>query len=257
MSTILEETVLEAHHWTNNLFTLKVTRNPGFRFESGQFAMIGLRVEGKPLMRAYSMVNAHYDDHLEFLSIKVPNGPLTSRLQHVKPGDNILVNIKTTGTLILDNLKPGKRLYLLSTGTGMAPFLSVIKDPVVYERFEKVVLVHCCRHVQELVYQNLIREELPQNEFFGEEAREKLVYYPTVTREEFTNTGRITDLVRTGKLFADLGLPVIDPADDRVMICGNPQMMTDLANDLEERGFQMGTNAEPGEFLIEKAFAEK
>ena len=257
MSTILEETVLEAHHWTNNLFTLKVTRNPGFRFESGQFAMIGLRVDGKPLMRAYSMVNAHYDDHLEFLSIKVPNGPLTSRLQHVKPGDNILVNIKTTGTLILDNLKPGKRLYLLSTGTGMAPFLSVIKDPVVYERFEKVILVHCCRHVQELVYQDLIREELPQNEFFGEEAREKLVYYPTVTREDFTNTGRITDLVRTGKLFADLGLPPLDPADDRVMICGNPQMMTDLANDLEERDFVLGTNAEPGEFLIEKAFAEK
>ena len=257
MSTILEETVLEAHHWTNNLFTLKVTRNPGFRFESGQFAMIGLRVDGKPLMRAYSMVNAHYDDHLEFLSIKVPNGPLTSRLQHVKPGDNILVNIKTTGTLILDNLKPGKRLYLLSTGTGMAPFLSVIKDPVVYERFEKVVLVHCCRHVQELVYQDLIREELPQNEFFGEEAREKLVYYPTVTREDFINTGRITDLVRTGKLFADLGLPPLDPADDRVMICGNPQMMTDLANDLEERDFVLGTNAEPGEFLIEKAFAEK
>ena len=219
--------------------------------------MLGLEIDGKPLMRAYSMVNAHYDDHLEFLSIKVPNGPLTSRLQHVKPGDNILVNIKTTGTLILDNLKPGKRLYLLSTGTGVAPFLSVIKDPVVYERFEKVVLVHCCRHVQELVYQNLIREELPQNEFFGEEAREKLVYYPTVTREDFTNTGRITDLVRTGKLFADLGLPPLDPADDRVMICGNPQMMTDLANDLEERDFLLGTNAEPGEFLIEKAFAEK
>jgi ferredoxin--NADP+ reductase len=257
MSSILEETVLEAHHWTNNLFTLKVTRNPGFRFESGQFAMIGLRVDGKPLMRAYSMVNAHYDDHLEFLSIKVPNGPLTSRLQHVKPGDNILVNIKTTGTLILDNLKPGKRLYLLSTGTGMAPFLSVIKDPVAYERFEKVILVHCCRHVQELVYQDLIRHELPQNEFFGEQARDKLVYYPTVTREEFVNTGRITDLVRSGKLFSDLGLPVFDPADDRVMICGNPQMMTDLANELEERNFVMGTNAEPGDFLIEKAFAEK
>lgn len=257
MSNIVEETVLEAHHWTNNLFTLKLTRNPGFRFESGQFAMIGLKVDGKPLMRAYSMVNAHYDDHLEFLSIKVPNGPLTSRLQHVKPGDQILVNTKTTGTLILDNLRPGKRLYLLATGTGMAPFLSVIKDPVVYERFEKVVLVHCCRHAQELVYQNLIRDELPQNEFFGEEAREKLVYYPTVTREDFVNTGRITELVRSGKLFADLGLPALDVADDRVMICGNPQMMADLANDLEERGFLLGTNAEPGEFLIEKAFAEK
>ncbi len=257
MSNIVEETVLEAHHWTNNLFTLKLTRNPGFRFESGQFAMIGLKVDGKPLMRAYSMVNAHYDDHLEFLSIKVPNGPLTSRLQHVKPGDQILVNTKTTGTLILDNLKPGKRLYLLATGTGMAPFLSVIKDPVVYERFERVVLVHCCRHVQELVYQDLIKEQLPQNEFFGEEARHKLVYYPTVTREEFVNTGRITDLVRSGKLFQDLGLPAIDAAEDRVMICGNPHMMSELAVDLEERGFAMGTNAEPGEFLIEKAFAEK
>ena len=257
MSNIVEETVLEAHHWTNNLFTLKLTRNPGFRFESGQFAMIGLKVDGKPLMRAYSMVNAHYDDHLEFLSIKVPNGPLTSRLQHVKPGDQILVNTKTTGTLILDNLKPGKRLYLLATGTGMAPFLSVIKDPVVYERFERVVLVHCCRHVQELVYQDLIKEQLPQNEFFGEEARHKLVYYPTVTREEFVNTGRITDLVRSGKLFQDLGLPAIDAAEDRVMICGNPHMMSELAVDLEERGFVMGTNAEPGEFLIEKAFAEK
>jgi len=257
MSSIVEETVLEAHHWTNNLFTLKLTRNPGFRFESGQFAMIGLRVDGKPLMRAYSMVNAHYDDHLEFLSIKVPNGPLTSRLQHVKPGDQILVNTKTTGTLILDNLKPGKRLYMLSTGTGMAPFLSVIKDPVVYERFEKVILVHCCRRAQELVYQNLIKEELPQNEFFGEEARAKLVYYPTVTREEFATTGRITDLIRNGRLFKDLGTPEFDPADDRVMICGNPQMMNDLAAELESRNFTLGTNAEPGEFLIEKAFAEK
>ena len=257
MSNIVEETVLEAHHWTNNLFTLKLTRNPGFRFESGQFAMIGLRVDGKPLMRAYSMVNAHYDDHLEFLSIKVPNGPLTSRLQHVKPGDSILVNTKTTGTLILDNLKPGKRLYLLATGTGMAPFLSVIKDPVAYERFDRVVLVHCCRHAQELVYQDLIKEELPQNEFFGEMARDKLMYYPTVTREAFVNTGRITDLVRSGRLFQDLGLPPIDAADDRVMICGNPNMMSELAADLEERGFVMGTNAEPGEFLIEKAFAEK
>jgi ferredoxin--NADP+ reductase len=257
MSNIVEETVLEAHHWTDNLFTLKLTRNPGFRFESGQFAMIGLRVDGKPLMRAYSMVNAHYDDHLEFLSIKVPNGPLTSRLQHVKVGDQILVNTKTTGTLILDNLRPGKRLYLLATGTGMAPFLSVIKDPVVYERFEKVVLVHCCRHARELVYQDLIKEQLPQNEFFGEEAREKLVYYPTVTREEFHNTGRITEIVRNGRLFSDLGLPNIDKDHDRVMICGNPQMMADLANDLEDRGFLLGTNAEPGDFLIEKAFAEK
>ena len=182
MSNIIEETVLETHHWTDSLFTLKLTRDPGFRFESGQFAMIGLQVEGKPLMRAYSMASAAYDDHLEFLSIKVQNGPLTSRLQHVKPGDKILVNRKTTGTLILDNLEPGKNLYLLSTGTGLAPFLSLIRDPAMYEKFERVILVHSCRHIAELVYEDLILNELPQNEFFGELVQSKLTYYPTVTR---------------------------------------------------------------------------
>jgi ferredoxin--NADP+ reductase len=258
MSNIIEETVLETHHWTENLFTLKLTRDPGFRFESGQFAMIGLRVDGKPLMRAYSMASASYEEHLEFLSIKVPNGPLTSRLQHVQPGDKILVNRKTTGTLIADNLLPGaKRLYLLSTGTGLAPFLSIIKDPSIYERFDEIILTHTCRHKNELVYQDLIIGELPQNEFFGDLAREKLTYYPSVTREPFRTEGRITDLIRSGRLFADLGKPAFDKENDRVMICGNPHMMTEIADYLDELDWHQGSNAGPGHYVIEKAFAEK
>ncbi|HSV28628.1 MAG TPA: ferredoxin--NADP reductase, partial [Candidatus Omnitrophota bacterium] len=175
-SNILEKTVIDVHHWTESLFTLKLKRDPGFRFDNGQFAMIGLMVDGKPIMRAYSMVSANYEEHLEFLSIKVPNGPLTSRLQHVKPGDTILVNKKTTGTLILDNLLPGRNLYLLSTGTGLAPFLAIIKDPETYERYERVILTHSCRHVRELVYEDFIRQDLPNNEFFGEQAAHKLTY---------------------------------------------------------------------------------
>ncbi len=257
MSNILEETVLGTHHWTDKLFTLKVTRNPGFRFESGQFAMIGLEVDGKPLMRAYSMVNASYEDHLEFLSIKVPDGPLTSRLQHIRPGDRILVNRKTTGTLVVDNLLPGKRLYLLSTGTGLAPFLSILKDPVIYERFDRIVLVHGCRHVADLVYEDFIRKELPNNEFFGDFVQQKLTYYPTVTRERFVNQGRITGLIQSGKLFDDLGVPALDPAEDRVMICGGPEMMSELTGYLTGIGFEQGSNAGPGHYVIEKAFAEK
>jgi len=256
MSSIREETVLEATHWTENLFTIKTTRDPGFRFDSGQFAMIGIKVDDRPLLRAYSMANAHYDDHLEFLSIKVPNGALTSRLKNVKPGDKILVNIKTTGTLTLDNLAPGKNLYLLATGTGLAPFLSVVKDPEAYERFEKIILVHSCRYASELVYQDLILKELPNNEFFGEQVREKLIYYPTVTREEYPTQGRITHLIENGRLFSDIGLPQIGPKDDRVMICGNPNMMNQLTADLKTRGFTLGTNNAPGQFVIEKAFAE-
>lgn len=256
-SNILEKTVLDVHHWTESLFTIKLNRDPGFRFDNGQFAMIGLMVDGKPLMRAYSMVSANYEEHLEFLSIKVPNGPLTSRLQHVRPGDTILVNRKTTGTLVLDNLLPGKRLYLLSTGTGLAPFLSIVKDPEVYERFERVILTHTCRHGRELVYQEFIKDGLPRNEFFGELAADRLTYYPTVTREPFPTQGRITDLIRDGRLFRDIGAPPFDPADDRVMICGNPNMMTELAGHLDGIGFQQGSNAGAGHYVIEKAFAEK
>lgn len=258
MPDIIEETVLEIHHWTETLFTLKLTRDPGFRFESGQFAMIGLQVDGRPLMRAYSMVSASYEDHLEFLSIKVPEGPLTSLLQHVRTGDRILVNRKATGSLIADNLLPGAgRLYLLSTGTGLAPFISIIKDPTVYDRFDEIVLTHTCRRKAELVYQDLITAGLFENEFFGDLVREKLIYYPSVTREEFKTRDRITELIRSGKLFADLDKPAFDERTDRVMICGNPNMMAELAEHLDGLGWKQGSNAGPGHYVIEKAFAGK
>ena len=257
MSNILRETVLEVHHWTENLFTLKTTRDPGFRFDSGEFAMMGLEVDGRPLLRAYSVVSAPYDEQLEFLSIKVPNGPLTSRLQHVKPGDTILVNRKATGTLLLHNLEPGKNLWLLSTGTGLAPFLSIIKDPTVYERFDRVILTHTVRHKNELLCGEKALEDLKQNEYIGELAAEKLMYYPTVTREPFRNEGRITDLIRSGKIFTDLGLEPLSTADDRVMICGNPHMTAELTKYMEDQGFEMGANNKPGTFVIEKAFAQR
>jgi ferredoxin/flavodoxin---NADP+ reductase len=257
MSNILRETVLEVHHWTENLFTLKTTRDPGFRFDSGEFAMMGLEVDGRPLLRAYSVVSAPYDEQLEFLSIKVPNGPLTSRLQHVKPGDTILVNRKATGTLLLHNLEPGKNLWLLSTGTGLAPFLSIIKDPTFYERFDRVILTHTVRNKNELLCGEKALEDLKQNEYIGELAAEKLIYYPTVTREPFQNEGRITDLIRSGKVFADLGLEPLNPADDRVMICGNPHMTAELTKYMEDQGFDMGANNKPGTFVIEKAFAQR
>jgi ferredoxin/flavodoxin---NADP+ reductase len=257
MSNILRETVLEVHHWTENLFTLKTTRDPGFRFDSGEFAMMGLEVDGRPLLRAYSVVSAPYDEQLEFLSIKVPNGPLTSRLQHVKPGDTILVNRKATGTLLLHNLEPGKNLWLLSTGTGLAPFLSIIKDPTVYERFDRVILTHTVRNKNELLCGEKALEDLKQNEYIGELAAEKLIYYPTVTREPFQNEGRITDLIRSGKVFTDLGLEPLSTADDRVMICGNPHMTAELTKYMEDQGFEMGANNKPGTFVIEKAFAQR
>ena len=257
MSNILRETVLEVHHWTENLFTLKTTRDPGFRFDSGEFAMMGLEVDGRPLLRAYSVVSAPYDEQLEFLSIKVPNGPLTSRLQHVKPGDTILVNRKATGTLLLHNLEPGKNLWLLSTGTGLAPFLSIIKDPAVYDRFDRVILTHTVRNKNELLCGEKALEDLKQNEYIGELAAEKLIYYPTVTREPFQNEGRITDLIRSGKVFPDLGLEQLNPADDRVMICGNPHMTAELTKYMEDQGFEMGANNKPGTFVIEKAFAQR
>jgi ferredoxin--NADP+ reductase len=253
----LEQEVLEVHHWTDSLFTLKLTRDPGFRFENGEFAMIGLMVDGRPLMRAYSMVSANYEEHLEFLSIKVPNGPLTSRLKDVKPGDTILINRKTTGTLVTHNLLPGKRLYMLSTGTGLAPFLSIVKNPEIYDLYEKVILTHTCRHVADLVYGDFIRNDLPNNEFFGDYARDRLVYYPTVTREPFRTQGRISDLIRSGQIFSDLGVPAFNPEEDRIMICGSPQMMNELAGMLEGMGFVQGSHGVPGHFVIEKAFAEK
>jgi ferredoxin--NADP+ reductase len=257
MSALATETVLDVHHWTESMFSFTATRSPSFRFANGQFVMIGLETEGKPLLRAYSLASTNYDEQLEFLSIKVQDGPLTSKLQHIKPGDRILVGRKPTGTLILDNLTPGRVLHLWSTGTGLAPFLAIIRDPETYARFEKVVLVHGCRHVAELAYGDRIRSELPKDEFVGEMIAEKLIYYPTVTREPFWHQGRITELVETGKLFADTRLPALDAAHDRVMMCGSPQMIADLKTMLDARGFREGSSHTPAEYVVERAFVEK
>jgi ferredoxin/flavodoxin---NADP+ reductase len=256
MSHLNQERVLSVHHWTEQLFSFTTTRNRAFRFKNGQFTMIGIPVDGKPLLRAYSMASPNYDEKLEFFSIKVPDGPLTSRLQHLKEGDPIFVGRKPTGTLVLDNLRDGRNLYLLGTGTGLAPFLSIIRDPETYERFEKVVLLHGCRQVAELAYGETITRVLPEDEFLGEEIRSKLIYYPTVTREPFRNRGRITDLITSHKLFDDIGLPPMTQEDDRVMICGSPDMLRDLKALLEARDFVEGNHGEPGDFVVEKAFVE-
>jgi ferredoxin/flavodoxin---NADP+ reductase len=257
MSKHHEERVLSVHHWTDRLFTFTTTRDPALRFSNGHFTMIGLKVNDKPLLRAYSIVSANYEDHLEFLSIKVPDGPLTSRLQHIQVGDSIIVGRKPTGTLVVDYLLPGKRLYMLSTGTGLAPFMSIVRDPETYEKFEQIVLVHGVRQVDELAYHDVLVEHLPQHEFLGELVTDKLRYYPTVTRETWRNQGRITELVESGKLFEDLGLPPFDAATDRVMICGSPAMLRDLKALLEARGFHEGNTSKPGDFVIERAFAEQ
>ena len=257
MSALHQETVLSVHHWTDRLFSFTTTRDMGLRFSNGHFTMIGLTVNNKPLLRAYSIVSPNYEEHLEFLSIKVPDGPLTSRLQHIQVGDSIIVGRKPTGTLLIDYLLPGKNLYMLSTGTGMAPFLSVLRDPETYERFDKVILVHGVRQVNELAYHDYLTQELPQHELLGEMVSTQFLYYPTVTREPYRHMGRITDLMESGQLFADLGLPTPDPTQDRVMICGSPQMLKDLKSLLEQRGFQEGNTTRPGDFVIERAFAEQ
>ncbi|HZT55842.1 MAG TPA: ferredoxin--NADP reductase [Burkholderiaceae bacterium] len=257
MSAFNEETVLSVHHWTDKLFTFTTTRDPALRFSNGHFTMIGLRVNNKPLLRAYSIVSANYEDHLEFLSIKVPDGPLTSKLQHIQVGEKIIVGKKPTGTLVIDYLLPGKRLYLLSTGTGLAPFMSIIRDPETYERFEQVILVHGVRTKDELAYHDLVTEHLPAHEFLGDMVSSKLRYYPTVTREAYRNMGRVTELMESGKLFTDLGVPNLDAAHDRVMICGSPGMLRDLKHMLEGRGFKEGNTSTPGAFVIERAFAEQ
>jgi ferredoxin--NADP+ reductase len=257
MSAFNEEEVLSVHHWTDTLFSFTTTRDPSLRFSNGHFTMIGLRVNDKPLLRAYSIVSPNHDEHLEFLSIKVPDGPLTSRLQHIQVGDKVIVGRKPTGTLVIDYLLPGKRLYMLSTGTGLAPFMSIIRDPATYEQFEQVVLVHGVRQVNELAYHDYITQDLPAHEFLGEMVSSQLHYYPTVTREPYRNMGRVTDLLDSGKLTADMKLPALNPAEDRVMICGSPGMLKDLKQMLETRGFSEGSTSRPGDFVIERAFAEQ
>jgi len=256
MSAFLEERVLTVHHWTDRLFSFTTTRDTALRFSNGHFTMIGLKVDGKPLLRAYSIASPNYADHLEFLSIKVQDGPLTSRLQHIQPGDTVIVGKKPTGTLLIDYLLPAKRLYLLATGTGLAPFLSVIRDPETYEKFEQVVLVHGVREVKELAYRELLERELKQDEFLGEMVQQQFLYYPTVTREAFVHQGRIPHVIENGQLAKDLGLPDLNPAEDRVMICGSPEMLRDLKALCEKRGFAEGSTTRPGQFVIERAFAD-
>jgi len=257
MSNFYEAEVLSVRHWTDRLFSFTTTREASFRYQSGQFAMIGLEVDGRPLMRAYSMVSPHYEEQLEFLSIKVPDGPLTSRLQNIKVGDSILVGRKASGTLLSQNLLPGKHLYLLGTGTGLAPFMSIVQDPDIYDLFEKVILVHGCRHVNELAYQERIMAELPNHEFLGDLVADRLVYYPTITREPFENQGRIPDLLQSAQFYDKLGLPPLDIAHDRFMLCGSPAMLKDTVEVLAGRGLKEGNMSHPGHFVIERAFVDK
>lgn len=255
MSKFRTETVTYVHHWSDSLFTIKSTRDDGLRFRNGEFAMIGLMVDGKPLVRAYSIASPNYAEELEFYSIKVPDGPLTSRLQHIQVGDTLLVSKKPTGTLVLDDLVAGKHLYMLATGTGLAPFLSLCRDPEVYERFDKVILVHGVRRVEDLSYRQLFEETLPNDEIFGEWVREKFIYYPTVTREDFKNTGRITDLMKSGKLFDDIKMPPINKDDDRVMICGSMAMNADTSAILDDFGLTVSPRmGVPADYVVERAF---
>ena len=251
---VFAEKVLSVTHYTDRLFRFTMTRPQGFRFRSGEFAMIGLMVDGKPLYRAYSIASPAWAEELEFFSIKVPDGPLTSHLQNIKPGDEVLMRKKPTGTLVLDALTPGKRLYMFSTGTGIAPFASLIRDPETYEKFEEVILTHTTRDVAELKYGFDLVEEIRNDELLSEVVGDKLRHNATDTREDYPFTGRITDLMENGKLFTDLGIPALDPETDRGMICGSSAMLKDTKDLLEKAGLNEGANSKPAEFVIERAF---
>lgn len=250
------ETVTHVHHWNDSLFSIKITRPASFRFRSGEFVMIGLPGDnGKPLLRAYSVANPSYDEELEFLSIKVQDGPLTSRLQHIKVGDPIYLGKKPTGTLVTDALIPGKRLIMLSTGTGLAPFMSLARDPEVYSMFEEIIIVHSVRQVADLAYRELLESKLEGDPLLEDEDRARFIYVPTVTREDFHTTDRIQVLIDDGRLFSQSkGPDHLVPEEDRVMLCGSMAMIKDHASDLEERGFEEGANNKPGQFVIERAF---
>ena len=253
---ILKEKVTDIHHWTDKTFSFKTTRDKGFRFKNGEFAMIGLEIEGRPLLRAYSVVSPNHEDHLEFLSIKVPNGPLTSKLQHIKLDDEILVNSKPTGTLVCDYLLDGRNLFLFSTGTGLAPFMSIIRDPETYEKFNKVILTHTVRTVKELAYYDVLNN-LNNDEIYSQVTQNKFIYFNTVTREKWERTGRITEWIESGKLWESVGVDTFDPKRDRVMICGSEDMTFDLKEIFEKLGSIEGSTKVQGGLVIEKAFAEK
>jgi ferredoxin--NADP+ reductase len=257
-SNFFHERVLSVHHWNSTLFSFTTTRDPSLRFENGQFIMIGLKIDDNLLMRAYSIVSANYEEFLEFYSIKVPDGPFTANLQHLKVGDSLVVSKKSTGTLVITDLLPGRNLYLLSTGTGLAPFLSIIKDPETYGRFDKVILTHGVRYKNELAYEKLITEDLQHHEYLGDMIREQLIYYPTVTRESFRYQGRLTTLITSGKLFSDIGLPFIDPKLDRAMICGSQDVLKDCSTILDQLGMEASQKiGDQRDYVIERAFVEK
>ena len=249
------QTVTAVTHWTERLFSFRVTRPQSLRFRSGEFVMIGLLDDnGRPLLRAYSIASPSWDDELEFYSIKVPDGPLTSRLQHIRPGDQIILRPKPVGTLVLDALLPGERLWFLATGTGIAPFASLMRDPETYEKYEQVIMMHTCRETAELEYGRRLVDALANDPLIGEMVEGKLFYYPTTTREPSELMGRITDNLTSGKVFQDLGLPPMDPATDRAMVCGSLAFNTDVKAVLEGFGLSEGANSEPREYVVEKAF---
>ncbi|MBS0374080.1 MAG: ferredoxin--NADP reductase [Proteobacteria bacterium] len=255
MATYLPARVTRVRHWSDKLFSFSTTREPSLRYENGQFLMVALDVDGRRVARAYSIASANHADELEFYSIKIPGGPLTSRLQAIRAGDTVLLSAKPTGTLVLRDLRPGRRLFLLATGTGFAPFASLIRDPEIYERFESIVVVRGARHVRDLAYGDAIIEQLGADEHLGELARAQLVDYPVVTREPFRHEGRITTLIDSGRLFSDLGIAPLDPVNDRVMICGGMGMLKDLRALLDGRGFRLSPGiGEPGDYVIERAF---
>ena len=249
------QTVTSVKHWNERLFSFRVTRPQSLRFKSGEFLMIGLLGDnGRPLLRAYSIASPSWDEELEFYSIKVPDGPLTSRLQHIEPGDQVIIRPKPVGSLVIDALLPGKRLFLIGTGTGVAPFASLVRDPEVYEKFEQVILTHTTRSASALHYSKELVDNILADEVLSEIVGDKLRYYPTTTREETPKMGRITHLIESGELFRDLDLPGLDPATDRVMICGSMGLNMDLKAILEHRGFHEGSHSEPAEYVLEKAF---
>lgn len=257
MASLINEKVVEIHHWNESLFSFKTTRSQSFTFENGHFVMMGLMIDNKPLLRAYSIASPNYADYLEFFSIKVPNGPLTSKLQYVKPGDEVVISTKPTGTLVADNLLPGKRLYLLSTGTGLAPFMSIIRDPEIYDKYEHIVLTHGVRALSDLAYQHFIINDLPKTPYFGELIQEKLKYFPIVTREAYVNQGRLTEWLESGKLAEQLDLPSPSIEEDRFMLCGGPSMLKSLGEILQNAGFVESRHGKQAHYVIERAFVEK
>ena len=249
------QTVTSVQHWTDRLFSFRVTRPQSLRFRSGEFVMIGLMGDnGKPLLRAYSIASPNWDEELEFYSIKVPDGPLTSRLQHIQIGDEIILRPKPVGTLVHDALLPGKHIWFLATGTGLAPFASLMRDPETYEKYDQVIMMHTCRDVAELEYGRKLVEDLKNDELIGEMVEGKLLYFPTTTREESPNMGRITDNLSSGKVFADLGLEPMSPERDRAMVCGSLDFNLDVKKVLEGFGLREGANSDPKEYVVEKAF---